>query len=147
MSSIEREPLPVVLDLRGEQLFDQMEPDASKLMVDGTMEVTEQGLLLTYQEPELSGMEGTTTTLELNGPRVILTRRGAFCSQMIFEEGAPHSSRYQTPFGELSLEIRTSRLRHTLTERGGVLEICYAIAVEQTVTGQNRLRLRVIRKG
>lgn len=146
MSSIEREQLPVVLDIRGEQYFDQVEPDATELMTEGTMEVTENGLLLTYQESELTGMEGTTTTFELNGSRVILTRTGSFNSQMIFEEGMPHTSLYETPFGELAMEIQTSRLRHNLTERGGILEIRYTISVAQTVTGRNSFKLRVIRK-
>ena len=146
MSSIEREQLPVVLDIRGEQYFDQVEPDTTELMTEGTMELTENGLLLTYQESELTGMEGTTTTFELDGSRVILTRMGSFNSQMIFEEGMPHTSLYETPFGELAMEIQTSRLRHNLTERGGILEIQYTISIDHTVTGRNSFKLRVIRK-
>ena len=66
--------------------------------------------------------------------------------QMVFEEGRQHTSLYGTPFGELTVDIQTSRLRHNLTERGGVMEIRYSIAVEHVVTGKNCIKVRVRRK-
>ena len=146
MTSIEREPLPVMLSIRGEQYFDGIDPDAQELMTEGTMTLTEDGMVLAYQETALTGMEGTTTRFQIRGPRVILTRSGTVNSQMVFEEGRQHTSLYETPFGELSVDIQTSVLKHNLTERGGVMEIKYSIAVEHTVTGRNCFKIRVKRK-
>lgn len=146
MTSIEQEKLPVLLSIRGEQYFDDIDPDATELMTEGTMTLTEGGMVLSYRETELTGMEGTTTTFEVKGPQVILTRSGAVNSQMIFEEGRRHTSLYETPYGELTVDIQTSALRHTLSQRGGVLEIRYSIAVEHTVTGRNSFKIRVKRK-
>ena len=148
MSNIEteRERLPVMLFIRGEQYFDDVDPDATELMTEGILERTAGGLRLTYQETALTGMEGTTTTFEVSGSQVILTRTGSVNSQMVFEEGRQHTSLYETPFGELSVDIQTSALRHNLTERGGLLEIQYSIAVEHTVTGRNSFKIRVKRK-
>ena len=146
MTSIESEKLPVLLSIRGEQYFDGIDPDATELMTEGTMEVTEDGMVLSYQATSLTGREGTTTTFEVTGPRVILTRSGTVNSQMVFEEGRQHTSLYETPFGELSVDIQTSCLRHNLTERGGLVEIKYSIAVEHTVTGRNCFKIRVRRK-
>ena len=144
MTSIEQmESYPVMLTIRGEQYFDGIDPDETKLMTEGTMEMTEQGMRLSYQETELTGMEGTTTTFEVQEKKVILTRSGTVNSQMIFEEGEQHTSLYETPFGELSVDIQTSRLLHNLTERGGLMEIKYSIAVEHTVTGRNCFKIRV----
>lgn len=146
MTSIEQKKLPVLLSIRGEQYFDEIDPDATELMTEGTLEITEAGVLLTYQESELTGMEGTTTTFEVRGPRVILTRSGNVNSQMVFEEGRQHTSLYETPFGELTVDVQTSTLKHNLSERGGVMEIKYSIAVEHTVTGRNCFKIRVKRK-
>ena len=148
MSNIEteRERLPVTLFIRGEQYFDDVDPDATELMTEGILERTAGGLRLTYQETALTGMEGTTTTFEISGPQVTLRRTGSVNSQMVFEEGRQHTSLYETPFGELSVDIQTSALRHNLTERGGLLEIKYSIAVEHTVTGRNSFKIRVKRK-
>ena len=143
MISIEHEKLPVLLSIRGEQYFDDIDPDATELMTEGTMVLTEDGMVLSYEETELTGMEGTTTTFEVKGPQVILTRTGTVNSQMVFEEGRQHTSLYETPFGELSVDIQTSDLKHNLSERGGLMEIKYSIAVEHTVTGRNCFKIRV----
>ena len=146
MINIEHEKLPVLLSIRGEQYFDDIDPDATELMTEGTMVLTEDGMVLSYEETELTGMEGTTTTFEVKGPQVILTRTGTVNSQMVFEEGRQHTSLYETPFGELTVDIQTSTLKHNLTQRGGVMEIKYSIAVEHTVTGRNCFKIRVRRK-
>ena len=148
MSGIEtrRKTLPVTLYIRGEQYFDDVDPDATELVTEGTLELTEEGLRLTYQETSLTGMEGTTTTFEVCGSQVTLRRTGTVNSQMVFEEGRQHTSLYETPYGELSVDIQTSALRHNLGERGGLLEIQYSIAVEHTVMGRNTFKIRVKRK-
>ena len=146
MTSIEQEKLPVMLSIRGEQYFDGIDPDAQELMTEGTMTLTEDGMVLAYEETALTGMEGTTTRFQVQGPRVILTRSGTVNSQMVFEEGRQHTSLYETPFGEMSVDIQTSVLKHNLTERGGLMEIKYSIAVEHTVTGRNCFKIRVRRK-
>ena len=146
MNSIDAQRLPVLLSIRGEQYFDGVDPDATELMTEGTMELTDAGMLLNYQETELTGMKGTSTTFEVKGPQVILTRTGTVNSQMVFEEGRQHTSLYETPFGELTVDIQTGRLRHNLSERGGVMEIKYSIAVEHTVTGRSSFKIRVKRK-
>lgn len=146
MTNMEYERLPVLLSIRGEQYFDDIDPDATELMTEGTMELTEAGMVLSYQETELTGMEGTTTIFEIKGPQVVLTRTGKVNSQMIFEEGRQHTSLYETPFGELTVDIQTSALKHNLSRRGGVMEIKYSIAVEHSVTGRNCFKIRVKRK-
>ncbi len=51
------------------------------------------------------------------------------------------------PYGELTVDIQTSRLLGTISrERGGLMEIQYSIAVEHTVTGRNCFKIRVRRK-
>ena len=142
----ERKQFPVILTVRGEQYYDGVDPDATELMTEGTLEVSGDDIRFWYEESELTGMEGTTTTFEVRGGRVSLTRAGKVNSQMVFEEGKQHTSLYETPFGELTIDIQTSKLLHNLTERGGLMEIKYSIAVEHVVTGRNCFKIQVRRK-
>lgn len=147
MTSIETRKLPVLLTIRSEQHFEDMEPDSIELMTEGTLTpIGEGGILLAYQESALTGLEGTTTTFEVRGPQVILSRTGSVNSQMVFEEGKQHTSLYETPFGELAIDVQTSRLRHSLTEQGGLMDLRYSISVEHSVTGRNAFKIRVRRK-
>lgn len=149
MTSIEQQmtqqEIPVVLRIRGGQYYDNLDPDFTELMTEGTMTLTEDGMILRYAETELTGMEGTTTTFTVAGTRVTLQRSGKVNSQMIFEKGRQHTSLYETPYGELSIDIQTSELRHNLTERGGLMEIRYSIAVEHNLTGRNSFKIQVKR--
>lgn len=147
MTSIETNGLPVLLTIRSEQHFEDTEPDSVELMTEGTLTPTEEGgLVLSYQESALTGLEGTTTTFEVRGPQVILSRTGSVNSQMVFEEGKQHTSLYETPFGELAIDIQTSRLRQSLTEQGGLMDLRYSISVDHSVTGRNAFKIRVRRK-
>ena len=137
---------PVSLSVRGEQYFEGVDPNETELLTEGVLEVLENGLRIAYDETALTGMEGTTTTFLVTEDQVVLTRTGRVNSQMIFEEGKQHTSLYETPYGELPIDIQTGSLRHNLSQRGGVMDIKYAIAVDHTVTGRNCFKLRVKRK-
>lgn len=143
MTNIDLRAVPVILTIRGTQNFDGTDGESTELITEGFLTALDNGLSLTYDESALTGMEGTTTTFHINGSQVVLTRSGKVHSQMVFQEGRQHTSLYETPFGALTVDIQTSRLRHNLTERGGVLEIRYSIAVQHNVTGQNLFKIRV----
>ena len=145
MSGIDENKLPVLLSIRGEQYFDDIDPDATELMTEGTMALTEDGIVLSYEESTLTGMEGTTTTFEVKGPRVTLIRSGTVNSQMVFEEGRRHLSMYETPYGSLSIGINTRRMKNTMGEGGGDLEIDYAIEIDNLLAGQNLFSMNVKR--
>lgn len=140
------EAIPVMITVRGRQFYDGAEGDEVELMTEGVLERTETGLRLAYQESALTGMEGTRTTFDIEPGRVILRRSGSVSSQMVFQEGRQHTSLYETPVGELSVDIRTRRLRQSITEQGGTMDIGYSIAVENTLTGTNRFQLWVRRR-
>ena len=146
MTNTETKKLPVLLTIHSEQHYEDTEPDSIELMTEGVLELTREGMVLSYQESELTGLEGTTTAFEIRGPQVILSRTGNVNSQMVFEEGKQHTSIYETPFGELAIDIQTSRLRHSLSERGGLMDLRYSISVDHAVTGRNAFKIRVRRK-
>ena len=58
----------VLIFVRGEQHYEDAEPDVTELMTEGTMTISDDGCMeLTYRETELTGMEGTTTTFAIRG--------------------------------------------------------------------------------
>lgn len=137
----------VILFVRGEQYCDGADPDGTELMTEGRMTIADDGeVVLSYQETELTGMEGTTTRFTIRGDVVTLDRIGAVTSQMVFQLGRHHSSIYHTPWGDLLVDISTSQLRHRINEHGGLIEIRYSIAVEHQVTGKNQFKIRVREK-
>ena len=134
----------VIISIKSQQLFEDREPDGMELVTAGTLETEEDnGYKLSYQESELTGMEGTKTVFRIRGKQVTLTREGGVNSMMVFEEGMRHVSMYETPFGALSVGINTKRMKNAISADGGELEINYAIEVDHAVTGQNLFHIQV----
>ena len=52
----------VVLNICGRQSYEGQEPDVIELVTEGTMELRDGGWEISYEETELTGMEGVTTT-------------------------------------------------------------------------------------
>ena len=76
---------PVIISVEGTQKFIGCEKQTVCVVTDGTMRFEGDTIFLSYEESEVTGMEGTTTTFEVRGGRVSLTRAGKVNSQMVFE--------------------------------------------------------------
>ncbi len=134
----------VIISIKGKQLYAESSPEEMELVTSGTLKRDSGGrYTISYLESELTGMEGTTTRLLIEDGRVTLLREGSTNSQMVFEEGQRHLSMYETPYGALSIGINTRRMRSTLGEAGGDLEIDYAIEIDNLLAGQNLFRMNV----
>lgn len=101
------------------------------------------GWLLTYREGEDSGLGDTSTALRLEEGKATLTREGESTSQMVFQPGEPYACRYTTPYGELSMTVKTLRLEWELGQAGGKVFIIYKLQLGGADMGENRLRLTV----
>lgn len=135
---------PIILFVKGEQTYDSDGPEVTELTTEGVMTLAGgDEIWLEYQESELTGMEGTTTRFAVRGDEVELIRTGTVQSKMLFRQGEHSSSLYETPWGTMAVDIATTRLAHRLTERGGVMEIRFTIAINHQVTGENCFRIRV----
>lgn len=134
----------VIISIKGKQLYAESGPDEMELVTSGVLKRDGRGgYTISYEESELTGLEGTTTKLHIDGRRVTLLREGSINSQMVFEEGRRHLSMYETPYGALSIGVNTKRMRSTLGEAGGDLEIDYAIEIDNLIAGQNLFRMNV----
>jgi len=97
----------------------------------------------TYMESELTGMEGTKTTFEIQKSFVTLTRIGTVNSQMVFETGRKHFFMYDTPFGAMTMGVSTSSISSKMDEHGGDLEIRCMIDMENSLVSRNVFKINV----
>lgn len=125
----------VILSIRGQQHYMEQEPEVIELVTEGELEKTADGWKLTYEESDLTGLKGVTTTFAISADQIILDRKGPLCSQMIFQEGVFHESLYQMEFGALMITVCASKVRYDITEKGGTIDLTYAIDVEQSTAG------------
>ena len=126
---------PVVLAIRGQQKYADQEPEVIDLVTEGCMEFRSGGWDISYEESELTGLAGVTTVFRVEPGRVILDRKGALNSTMIFEEGVSHDSLYQMAFGTLMLTVKATRVFFDIVEDGGIIDLSYNITIENSEAG------------
>ena len=105
------------------------EDDMIEVVSPGSFEKIEDGFKATYEETEISGMEGTTTILKIKENQVILEREGTTSTKMIFKEDEDSIVLYNTPYGMLEIAISTNNLDVKIDEDGGKLDIEYEMSV------------------
>ena len=125
----------VVLSICGRQTYQGQEPDTIELVTEGTMEYRSNGWDISYEESDLTGLEGVTTTFRIEDGKIVLKRSGKLNSQMVFQEGLSHDSLYQMEFGALMMTVTGKKVAHDLTEAGGTVDLVYSIDIEQTAGG------------
>ena len=125
----------VVLSICGRQTYQGQEPDTIELVTEGTMEYRSNGWDISYEESDLTGLEGVMTTFRIEDGKIVLKRSGKLNSQMVFQEGLSHDSLYQMEFGALMMTVTGKKVAHNLTEAGGTVDLVYSIDIEQTAGG------------
>lgn len=99
--------------------------DVIEVVTPGEFIVTDDGFKAIYEETELSGMGGTTTTLTVIDDSLLLEREGNVSAKMDFKKGETSISLYNTPYGALDLQIHTEDLNVDINENGGVVTAKY----------------------
>ena len=125
----------VILSLQGTQYFGEQEPEVIQLVTEGTLELADGGWNICYEESDLTGLAGVTTTFRVETGRVILRRTGKLRSEMVFVEGISHDSLYQMDFGALLITVCAKQIQASIGDRGGVVDLVYSIEIEHGEVG------------
>ncbi|MDD5795067.1 DUF1934 domain-containing protein [Clostridium sp. HCP1S3_B4] len=113
--------------------------DLIEVISPGIFEDIEGGYRTIYEETEISGMDGTLTTIYMYENKVVLERVGSTSTKMVFALDEPAVALYNTPYGMLELTISTEKLDVDIDENGGKIYIEYDMAV----AGQEPLRTKL----
>ena len=133
----------VVISIKGTQQYEGMDPDTIELVTAGRLQREGESYTLSYQESEITGLDGTLTTIQVEGEQVTLVRVGEVNAQMVFQEGRRHLSMYNTPYGAMAIGVNTRHLLADLNDQGGDIEIDYAIEIDHAIAGRNIFQIKV----
>ena len=133
----------VVISIHSVHAVDRDDEDTMDFTTDGMYSYDRGVSTLSYFESEVTGLEGTRTSLMVKPDEIILDRDGSLKSHMVFREGLKNSFIYQTPFGNATLGVDTRKIKHSFNENGGSMEIDYIVNMEHVVVTRNRFQLKV----
>lgn len=133
----------VVITIRSIIDYGLNEEDRIDFTTDGYYMLEDGVAQIAYIETEVTGLQGTRTSVKILPERIIVDRRGNLTSRMEFSAGSKSSFLYDTPAGTATMNMNTRSVRHRFDHTGGELEIDYVLDMEHTVVSRNRFLLTV----
>lgn len=103
------------------------EKDLIEVVTPGEFCDVEGGFKVEYDETELSGMQGTKTTILIRKDSFDLIREGTTETRMEFVINKRTTSMYKTPYGVIDIEIDTRKLNINVNENGGTISAVYIL--------------------
>lgn len=119
------------------------QPEIIELITEGQYSKEEKNYTACYEESEISGMEGTKTTLKIEENALSIIRNGTTNSNLVFKKGLNHVSLYSTPFGALEVTIKPKKIFIDVDETGGKVELEYIMEAAGTESIENALELNI----
>jgi len=133
----------VVITIRSMIDYGMEEEDMIDFSTDGVYKLEDGVAQIAYLETEVTGLQGTRTSVKVLPERIIIDRRGSLTSRMEFMPGGKSSFLYDTPVGQATMNMNTRSVRHRFDHTGGELEIDYVLDMEHTVVSRNKFLLTV----
>ena len=116
-----------------------------EIFTEGRLRTTPERFSLTYEETEITGMEGSKTVvsfLKSHPELVTMSRTGSVNTALVFEPKKRHICSYTTPFMPFELCVRTLSMDNRL-ESDGEFSIEYIIEIRGATAEHNTLFLKV----
>lgn len=115
-----------------------------EVVTPGKFHLGESEFKAVYEESEISGMDGTTTTLVIKDDVLVLEREGSTSTRMEFKKGEDVISLYNTPYGMININISTKELDIDMDEDGGVIYTKYVLGLEGQpgITTELKVKIR-----
>lgn len=128
---------------KGKKTEKPAEPDKVELVTEGTMRESGGRIEISYDESELSGLEGSKTLLIFDTAEpdtLTMIRRGTVHVTMVFSPGLRHICKYDNPVFPFELTLMTHSLSNNLLDNGS-LKIDYSTELAGSSRARTRLKI------
>ena len=138
----------ILLKIVGMQITERGSEEQMEFITEGRFARKGDAMYLIFEESELSGVEGCTTSLKISGEKVRMKRygeEGAIQTAIEFEKGRKFTGWYETPFGTVAIEVLTNGIENKLDPDGaGTLGIDCSVSLKGLIESRNLLRFEIM---
>lgn len=112
------------------------EKEELEVMTKASLNLNENGYVISYAEEEEDGSRSVTTLEVENGNQITVNREGTISTHMILRKGTRSLSHHVTPYGAFSMGIEATVIESEMNENGGILRFSYLTDVEMKPLGE-----------
>lgn len=135
----------VKMKVVGIQKTDHSEGEKIELFTEGVFYKKDGSYCYEYEDTELADEGGGKTKLVLEGDVLTMEKSGSLsASNMTFQKGKKHKSAYLTPYGQLNLEVLTTKFKSEVKENGkGNIDLEYTLKLSGGEKTINNLHIEI----
>ena len=116
-----------------------------EMFSEGELYITDERVIIAYDESELTGMEGSHTQVrfERNMPELVtMMRHGTVNTILVFEKGKRHICTYQTEYMPFEICVYTKEITNTLLENGRI-DLDYIVEIRGAQAERTQFTIEV----
>lgn len=121
-------------------------PQSMEMYSDARLRLTDDMFSLSYEESELTGMEGTSSQLSFmrSQPELVtMLRSGSVSTALVFEPNKRHFCTYKTPFMPFEVCVHTLRIDNKLLGDAATLDLDYIVEIRGAQAERCKLHLEI----
>ncbi|MGI6687811.1 MAG: DUF1934 domain-containing protein [Christensenellales bacterium] len=131
---------PVRLTVTGVAYNRNEEDEAMRLTTFGTLSGSPKQWKLRYTERQADGDEQHDIIMTMGEGVVTVARKGAFGSDMVFQQGHRYEGSYRTPYGDLAMGIFPTQVDYRVNDDGaGEVNLRYQLDIQGRYTSVHKL--------
>lgn len=134
---------PIIVSVTSIQRDSEGEDAVVELVSPGKYYETARAKHIVYHESEVTGLEGTKTTIKVYEDSVVLLRSGQVSMRHEYRLGKTNESHVETPFGDIVLAMYTHELDIQITDGVGHVHLGYDISLDGEWQYYNQLHIEI----
>ena len=139
----------IMLKIIGKQITMHGSEEQMEFITEGRCHIYEDSVMLQYDESDLSGVKGCTTSLRITGNKVKMERYGqaiGIDTAIEFEKGRKFKGYYDTPFGSVEMEVLTNFVVNRIEPENasGYLDIDYNVSLKGLSESRSCLKIQIM---
>ena len=124
--------------------------ETSLMVSDGKMTSDKKdNYFIEFDGTEICGVSGEKVSFQIDGQDkvVMTTGKRRIISQIVLEMGVRHHCHYNNEFSDLiTVGISTRKIKSTLNENGGDVEVDYSIEFNNSVASDNQMYMSITKQ-
>ncbi len=119
--------------------------ETTKVFAPCTYELTDSDVKISFEEEHDGQRISSRVTVDPVG-KVVISRKGAFTTELTLETGKHHTCAYATEFGVLEIGVLASEIMQDLADDGGQVTLKYSLDVGGRPWSDNNVAITVKEK-
>lgn len=133
----------VKIIMKSVQIQGKEDPVTTEFITYGTLSRYGSKYRISYEESDMFGQSGVTSTFITENGRVSLERSGKINALMEFRAGETTETMYDTEYGTMLMQIKARKVTENINEKGGTIQLEYELNLSHVFVAINQFFVQV----